>query len=213
MRKSSYLALSISAVLLSACATQGPESVKVEKKKGVTLIHHRRRTQDGAVDRIEAISPSGAYSSAEVKVYDIGRYVDSSGNVHDAHRVYRVEQSAHPNLMVSKAKVTSGPKSAALPANYVPTPEDQRINDAVTQAAQARQKFEQATKDLETRVKEDNNLRGQLSDEMEQNQKLRDQLNAGMSVSKTNPGAQSEAEKAAQAAADGLATWGKNAAQ
>jgi hypothetical protein len=43
---------------LAGCAA-GPESVTTEHKGKVTLVHHRRRTLKGLVDKIEAISAKG----------------------------------------------------------------------------------------------------------------------------------------------------------
>src|SRR6516225_7810627 len=145
--KMKYLVLSISLVTLAGCAT-GPEAVSVEKHKGVTIVHHRRHTSNGAVDRIEAISASGVYSQAEIHVYDVGRLVDANGNVQEAHRMYRVVQSSRPNLMLPRNTHPSGPRTAFTPPNYTPPPKDQRITDAVVGANRAKEKLEAATKEV-----------------------------------------------------------------
>jgi hypothetical protein len=210
-----HLVLSISLAVLSGCAATGPESVTVEKHKGVTVVHHRRHTGNGAVDRIEAISASGAYSSAEIKVYDVGRLVDSSGNVQEAHRMYRVEQSQRPNLMLPKSTHPTGPRTALSPPNYTPMPNDQRIADAVAEANKAKEKLEAATKEVQSRLQQDNVLRGELQDQIDENQRLRDQLNAGMNTPKHGgqQQSQSDAEKAARSGVDSLAAWGKQVQQ
>jgi hypothetical protein len=119
---------------LTSCSSTQPESVTFEKKKGVTIVHHRRRTSSGLVDRIDALGKNGAVSSAEIHVYDVGRYVDTSGNIHEAHQMYRVAQSSHPVLMLPKGTPPIGPKTVYTPPNYSPPPNDQRITDAVSEA-------------------------------------------------------------------------------
>jgi hypothetical protein len=208
-----HLVLSISLAVLSGCAATGPESVMVEKHKGVTVVHHRRHTSTGAVDRIEAISAGGAYSSAEIKVCDVGRYIDSSGNVHEVHQMYRVVQSERPNLMLPRKTHPTGPRTVFTPPNYTPPPNDQRITDAVAEANKAKEKLEAATREVQSRLQQDNVLRGELQDQIDENQRLRDQLNAGMNTPKHEAPGQSDAEKAAQSSADQLAAWGKQVQQ
>lgn len=203
----------ISAAALAGCAAPSYQSVTIEKKGKVTIVHHRRKTSNGAVDHIEAISASGAYSSADIHVYDVGRLVDSSGNVHEAHRMYRLEQSARPNLMLPKPTHPTGPRSVYTPTNYTPMPNDQRISDAVAEANKAKQRLDAATKEVQTRLQQDNALRGQLQDQIDENQQLRDQLNAGMATPKHQPQGQSDAEKAAQSSTDPLAAWGRQVQQ
>jgi hypothetical protein len=210
--KLKHLTLAISLTVLAGCAT-GPESVTVEKHKGVTVVHHRRHTSKGAIDRIEAISASGAYSSAEIKVYDVGRMIDSSGNVHEAHQIYRIVQSERPNLMLPRKTDPTGPRTVFTPPNYTPAPNDQRITDAVAEAHKAKEKLEAATKQVESRLQQDNVLRGELQDQIDENQRLRDQLNAGMATPKHQTPSQSDAEKAAQSGVESLAAWGKQVQQ
>ena len=92
-------------------------------------------------------------------------------------------------------------------------PNDQRINDAVTEANKAREKLEAATKEVQTRLQQDNVLRGELQDQVDENQRLRDQLNAGMNTPKHQAPAQSDAQKAAQSSVDALQAWGKQVQQ
>jgi hypothetical protein len=208
------LALSISLAALTGCAPIGPQSVSIEKKGKVTIVHHRRKTSNGAVDHIEAISASGAYSTAEVHVYDVGRLVDTSGNVHEAHRIYRLEQSPHPILMLPKGTHPTGPRTVFTPPNYTPPPNDQRITDAVAEANKAKEKLEATTKEVQSRLQQDNALRGELQDQIDENQRLRDQLNAGMATPKRSPApVQSDAQKAAQSSTDALAVWGRQVQQ
>src|SRR5208282_5782752 len=192
----------------AGCASAPHETVTIEKKKGVTLIHHRSLVGNGAKDRIEAVSANGSVSTAEIHVYDVGRYVDGSGNVHEAHKLYRTVQSQRPNLMLPR-KVTGGPRTVYTPPNYVPPPQDQRITDAVSEAQAAKQKLDDASKRLNERLAEDNTLAGQLQDAQTQNATLQAQLDAAMSSKRQSPPPQSDAQRAAQTSVDQLATWGR----
>ena len=205
------LSFIISVVALAGCATH--EDVSVEKHKGVTVVHHRRHTSNGAIDRIEAISASGAYSQAEIHVYDIGQLPHGEDGIDESHRSYRVVQSARPNVMLPKGTHPTGPRTVYTPPNYTPPPKDQRIDDAVAQANHAKEKLEAATKEIQGRLQQDNALRGELQDQIDENQRLRDQLNAGMNTPKHEAPKPSDAEKPAQAAIDPLAQWGKQIQQ
>src|SRR5207245_10150708 len=108
-------------------------------------------------------------------------------------------------------RVSGGPRTSYSPPNYSPPPNDQRITDAVAEAKQAKDNLDAATKKIEGRLKDDSALRGELQTEIEDNQRLRDQLNAGMATPKhgdQKQQGQSDAEKAAQAAVDPLQQWG-----
>ena len=210
--KIKYLVLSISLIALAGCAATAPQSVSIEKKGKVTIVHHRRKTSNGAVDHIETINASGAWSAADIHVYDVGRYIDSSGNVHEAHQMYRVVQSTRSNLMLSRNAHPTGPRTVFTSPNYTPPPKDQRINDAIAEAKAAKERLDAAAKKIESRVAEDNALRGELQTQIEQNQQLRDQLNAAMNTPK-HQAAQSDAEKSAQSSVDSLAGWGKQVQQ
>jgi hypothetical protein len=197
--------------VLAGCASSTKESVTWEKKKGVTIIHHRKRTSSGAlVDRIDALGKNGVVSRAEVHVYDVGRYVDSSGNLHEAHQLYRVAQSSHPLLMLPKSTRASGPKTVYTPPNYTPMPSDQRITDAIDEARKAKEKLEAEQKQIQDRLAQDNNLRGELQAQIDQNERLKAQIEAGMSTAKHSEQQHQEtdAEKAAQTAVDPLLQWG-----
>ena len=213
MRVSS-LAISLSLVSLAGCAST-PESVTTEHKGKVTIVHHRRRINNGLVDKIEAINPNGLVTQAEVHVYDIGRLPHGDDGVDEAHRYYRVVQSQRPNLMLSKGTHPTGPRTVYTPPNYVPPPKDERINDAVAEAKLAKEKLEAAAKQVQDRLKEDNNLRGELQAQIDENQRLQDQINAGMNTPKhsTQAPPQSDAQKAAEAAVDPLVQWGQNVQQ
>jgi hypothetical protein len=207
-----YLVLSISLAALVGCAT-APEAVSVEKRKGVTVVHHRRHTTNGAVDRIEAISANGAYSQAEIHVYDIGRLPHGDNGMDEAHRYYRVVQSERPNLMLPRKTHPGGPRTVFTPPNYTPPPQNQRVTDAVAAANEAKEKLEAATKEVQSRLQQDNVLRGELQAQIDENQRLRDQLNAGMNTPKHQASGQSDAEKAAQSGVESLAAWGKQVQQ
>ena len=213
MRVSS-LAISLAVVSVAGCAST-PESVTTEHKGKVTIVHHRRRTSNGLVDKIEAINPNGLVTEAEVHVYDIGRLPHGDDGVDEAHRYYRVVQSQRPNLMLPKGTHPTGPRTVYTPPNYVPPPKDERINDAVAEAKLAKEKLEAAAKQVQDRLKEDNNLRGELQAQIDENQRLQDQINAGMNTPKhsTQAPPQSDAQKAAEAAVDPLVQWGQNVQQ
>jgi hypothetical protein len=197
--------------VLAGCASSPTESVSWEKKNGVTIIHHRKRTFEGLVDRIDALGKNGVVSRAEIHVYDVGRYVDANGNMHEAHQIYRVEQSSHPLLMVPKGTHPSGPNTVYTPPNYTPMPNDQRINDAITETKKAKEKLEAEQKEIQNRLAQDNNLRSELQAQIDENERLREQIAAGMNTPKhqDQQQAQSAAEKAAQAAVDPLVQWGQ----
>jgi hypothetical protein len=192
---------------LAGCASV-PESVTTEHKGKVLIVHHRRQTNGGLVDRIEAINSKGVVSQAEVKVYDVGRYVDSNGNIHEAHQMYRVAQSAHAILSLPKGTHATGPRTVYTPPNYTPPPNDQRINDAVSEANKAKEKLEAAQKQVEQRLSEDNNLRGELQAQIDENERLKAQIEAGMSTKHGDQSPQTDAERAAAAAVDPLVEWG-----
>jgi hypothetical protein len=193
---------------LVGCSTTHQEAVSFEKKKGVILVHHRRKISGGLVDCIDALGKNGVVSSAEIHVYDVGRYIDSNGNIHEAHQVYRVAQSPHPILSLLKGTHATGPRTVYRPPNYTPPPNDQRINDAVGEANKAKEKLEAAQKQVEQRLNEDNNLRGALQQEIDENERLKAQIEAGMSTKHTDQAPQTDAEKGAASAIDPLVEWG-----
>jgi formiminotetrahydrofolate cyclodeaminase len=85
----------------------------------------------------------------------------------------------------------------------------------VAEAKLAKEKLEAAAKQVQDRLKEDNNLRGELQAQIDENQRLQDQINAGMNTPKhsTQAPPQSDAQKAAEAAVDPLVQWGQNVQQ
>jgi hypothetical protein len=91
-------------------------------------------------------------------------------------------------------------------------PKDQRITDAVAEANKAKEKLEAAEKQVQERLNQDNNLRGELQAQIDENERLKAQIEAGMSTKHTEP-AQTDAEKAAAAAVDPLVQWGKQVQQ
>ena len=122
--------------------------------------------------------------------------------------MYRVAQSSHPVLTLPKATHPSGPRTVYTPPNYAPPPKDQRITDAVAEANKAKEKLEAAERQVQERLNQDNNLRGELQAQIDENERLKAQIEAGMSAAKHNQPAQSDAEKAAAAAVDPLVEWG-----
>ena len=213
------LGISVLAVcLIAGCANQPHESLSVEHKGKVTIVHHRSRTANGARDKIEAISPNGVVSQAVVEVYDIGRLPDGHGGMNEAHRYYRVAQTPTFDLRLPSKSSTraSGPKTVFTPPNYSPAPKDQRINDAVAEAKEAKAKLDEARKNIEKRLAEDNNLRGQLQEVKDQNQQLTDQLAAAMNTPKREkPAPETDAQKAAESttAVSDLQKWGQQVQQ
>src|SRR5271166_2636882 len=212
------LSISVLAVcLIAGCASQ-PQSVTVEKKGSLTIVHHRSRSGNGAVDQIEAISAKGVVTTAEIRVYDLGRMPDGNGGMNEAHRYYRLVQSAHWNTNLPRASSTkaTGPKTVFTPPNYSPTPQSQRIDDAVAEAKEAKAKLDEARKNIEKRLAEDNNLRGQLQEVKDQNQQLTDQLAAAMNTPKREkPAPETDAQKAAESttAVSDLQKWGQQVQQ
>jgi hypothetical protein len=205
----SFIISGLAILSLAGCAA-GPESVTTEHKGKVTLVHHRRRTSNGLVDKIEAISAKGVVTQAEIHVYDVGRLPHGDNGMDEAHRYYRVVQSERPNLMLPKGAQPTGPKTVFAPPNYTPAPKDQRINDAVAEAKQAKEKLEMTAAEVQDRLKEDNNLRGELQTEIDENQRLQDQINAGFSAPQhEKPAPPNEAQKAAESAIDPLVQWGQ----
>jgi hypothetical protein len=204
-----FIISSLAVLSLAGCAS-GPESVTTEHKGKVTLVHHRRRTSNGLVDKIEAISAKGVVTQAEIHVYDVGRLPHGDNGMDEAHRYYRVVQSERPNLMLPKGTQPTGPKTVFTPPNYIPAPKDQRINDAFAEAKKAKEKLEAAAAQVQDRLKEDNNLRGELQAEIDENQRLQDQINAGFYTPQHEKLApQTEAQKAAESAIDPLVQWGQ----
>jgi len=198
---------------LASCSTTHQESVTWEKKKGVTVIHHRSRTSSGLVDRIDALGKNAIVSRAEIHVYDVGRLPHGENGMDEAHRYYRVVQSPRPILSLPKGAPAKGPRTVFTPPNYTPPPQDQRINDAVAEAKRAKEELEAAEKQVQERLNADNNLRGQLQAQIDENERLRAQIEAGMSTKHGDPSAQTDAEKAAAAAVDPLVQWGKQVQQ
>jgi hypothetical protein len=213
MGKQILLAVCLAGLCYLAGCASTPESVSTEHKGKVLIVHHRRHANGQLVDRIEAINSKGVVSQAEIHAYDVGRYVDSSGNIHEAHQMYRVAQSSHPVLMLPKGTRSSGPRTVYTPPNYSPLPKDQRITDAVSEADKAKEKLEAAEKQVQQRLNEDNNLRGELQAQIDENDRLKAQIEAGMSAKHPDQPVQSDAQKAAQADVDQLIQWGKGQQQ
>ena len=71
-------------------------------------------------------------------------------------------------------------------------------------------------KNIEKRLAEDNNLRGELQEVKDQNQQLTDQLSAAMNTPKREkPAAETDAQKAAESATavSDLQKWGQQVQQ
>src|SRR5260370_35960684 len=119
------LSISVLAVcLIAGCASQ-PESVTVEKKGSLTIVHHRSRRGNGAVDQIEAINAKGVVTTAEIHVYDLGRMPDGNGGMNEAHRYFLGGQWAHwkTNLPPATSPKATGPKTEFTPPKIFPHPQ------------------------------------------------------------------------------------------
>jgi hypothetical protein len=145
----------------------------------------------------------------DVHVYDVGRLPHGQGGMDEAHQYYRIEQSAHWDLRLpSKKTAASGPRSPFNPPTYQPPPKDQRVQDAVNAADQARlaaeeakRNFEATTDQVRERLKEDNQLKDALREQLETNRKLREQLE------QTQPKA-SPTPSQSTSSTDALRRWG-----
>jgi hypothetical protein len=200
------------ALCITSCATN-KETVYWERGKHSTItVHHVRKTNKGTSDRTEELTAK-VIEPGLVHAYDLGRMPDGTGGMSEAHRYYRVVQSESFDLRLPPASKLhpTGPKSVYTPPNYSPPPKDQRINDAVTEAHQAKDKLDSARGKIEEQIAQDNNLRGALQDQVDENEHLRQQLDSAMSARPPSAPAgtpQSDASKAGQQAADPLAQWG-----
>jgi hypothetical protein len=208
--------VSLTAVFLCGCAGTKETTFWERGKHNTVIVHHVHHTQKGTADRTEELTAK-VIDPAQIHTYDLGRMPDANGNVHEAHRYYVVTQSSHINLMLPPAKDLhpTGPRSIYTPPNYTPMPKDQRINDAVSEARQAKDKLDEARGKIDQQLANDNNLKGQLEQQSEQIQDLQSQLNSAMSTPTRSPapaagGQQSDASKAGTVAgSDPLALWGK----
>jgi hypothetical protein len=207
----SLLALS---VLFTGCAAQ-KETVTSEKKKGgVTVIHHRSKTSYGARDRIEAINAKGVVSLAEVKVYDVGRLPDGHGGMREAGRYYQIVKSPAFDLRLPQKgnNLASGPKTIFTPPNYTAPPNDQRVDDAVADAREAKRRLDEQQAKLSEEIAQVNVKKGELQNQIDRTQQIADQLRASFNTERKpkKEGPQTEAEKAAEGVgADNLADWGR----
>src|SRR5271163_2092744 len=141
------------ALLFSGCAAK--EQTYWEKKKGTIIVHHVRRTSNGTRDRTESLT-ANTVTPAEVHVYDLGRMPDGNGGMHEAHRYYRVVQSERFDVRLpaeGSVRLSKGPKSAFTPPNYSPPPKSQRINDALAEAKEAKDKLDEARGKIEQQLR------------------------------------------------------------
>jgi hypothetical protein len=159
------------AVCLCSCATK--EQTYWEKAgKRTIIVHHVRKVNGGLRDHVERLT-STTVRPAEIHVYDLGRMPDGQGGMHEAHEYYRVVQSESFDLRLppkGKAQVTRGPKTVFTPPNYSPPPKDQRINDAVNEANEARAQLEAARQRMEA----------ELLEVQEEKRRFQEQLDAAM---------------------------------
>jgi hypothetical protein len=198
------------AVCCSSCAQH--EQVFWSKKGSTIVVHHVTHTPKGAHDRIENLTTK-VVSPAEIHEYNLGRMPNEHGGMDEAHKYYRVVQSEAWDLRLpstGRARVTRGPKTVLTPPNYSPPPQDQRINDAVTDANDAKAKFDEERIKMQNQTAAD---QAQLEALQTQTADLATQLQSAMSgpqrtpVPATTPA--TDASKAGAQAADPLAQWGQ----
>ena len=205
--KRHILNTSILALLLAGCATH--EQVTAQQKKGLVVVHHRSIHGTKAVDRIETVNAKGVLSQAVVEVYDIGRLPDGHGGLTEAHRYYRVTQTPTFDLRLPRKSGTTGtgPRSVYTPPNYVPPPNDQRVNNAVAQAEKAKEQLQAVQKELQARLDQDNALREQLQNQVNTNEALMQQFQKAFPDSRAPPTSNSAAAKEAASDVDDLTKW------
>src|SRR5271165_4814257 len=140
----------------------------------------------------------------------------AGGNLSRMHKTEETAKESRLNFMYSHLRnrtLASGPKTVFTPPNYSPPPNDQRVDDAVESARQAKAKLDEQQKVLAEQINKDNALRGQLETQITANQLLADQLKAAFDtqkqVKRQDNAPETDAQKAAEGAADGLADWGK----
>ena len=201
------------ALVFSGCAAK--EQTYWEKKKGTIIVHHVRRTYKGARDRTESLT-ANTVTPAEIHVYDLGRMPDGNGGMHEAHRYYRVVQSERFDQRLpaeGSGRLSKGRKTVFTPPNYSPAPKSQRINDALAEAKEAKDKLDEARGKIEQQLTTDNDLRGELQTVIDENQRLQDQINAGFSAPQRaatpSPSPASKAAQAGSQVVDPLAQWGQ----
>src|SRR6202049_1124675 len=88
----SFIISGLAILSLAGCGS-GPESVPTEHKGKATLVHHRRRTSNGLVDKIEAISAKGVVTQAEIHVYDVGRLACALRNPRGRDSIVRLNHA------------------------------------------------------------------------------------------------------------------------
>jgi hypothetical protein len=209
------LSISLLGLALFFCGCAAKEQVYWEKKKGTVIVHHIRRTYNGTRDRTESLT-ANTVTPAEIHVYDLGRMPDGNGGMHEAHRFYRVVQSEMFDLRLpaeDSARLSKGPKTVFTPPNYSPPPKSQRINDALAEAKEAKDKLDGERGKIEQQLTSDNNLRGELQTVIDENQRLQDQINAGFSAPQRaatpSPSPASQAGQAGAQVVDPLVRWGQ----
>jgi hypothetical protein len=217
MRMKQLSGLLALAICLSACASK--ETTYWTKKGFTIVVHHVRHTPRGTRDRTEKLTAK-AMTPSEIHAYSVGRMPDDNGGMREAGTYYRVVQSETWDLRLpaeGKVRVTTGPKTALTPPTYSAPPKDQRINDAVADANQAKQLADEAKAKADDQLVNDNNLRGEVEDLSAQNQALREQVESAMSGPKrAGAPVSSPATPATQAgmqAGDPLVSWGQKQTQ
>jgi hypothetical protein len=213
--------LGISSVLLlglcvSSCANN--EQTYWEKgKKGTIIVHHVRHTPNGTRDRTERLT-SNAIRPAEVHAYDLGRMPDGSGWMHEAHEYYRVVQDETFDLRLpgeGNVRVSRGPKTVLTPPTYTPPPKSQRINDAVADAIDAKNKLDAERGKIDQQILDVNSQRGEIEALAAQYQQLQQQVNAAFGttgqapVAGASPTPATGPGQAGAQAVDPLAQWGQ----
>lgn len=212
------------AVCLVGCANQHPVTYwEKTKKSNKIVVHHVSRSFGRVHDRTEELTAK-VVTPSEIHVYDVGRLPDGNGGMSEAHRYFRVVQSEHFDLRLPETGKNwkygpkpTGPKRLFYAPTYTPPPKSERITDAVNreqekerqaedatrQAQSAKQQLEDEANKVKDRLNEDNNLRGELQNQLEVNQQLREQIERGFAAPSQAPATTSPPQPN-----DSLSVWG-----
>jgi hypothetical protein len=218
--KIKLLGLLLLGVCFSSCASK--ETVYWTKKGSSVAVHHISRTSKGTHERIEILTTK-VVTPAEIHEYNLGRMPNDHGGMDEAHRYYRVVQSESWDLRLpaeGRVRVTRGPKTVFTPPSYSPPPKDQRINDAVADANDAKEKLDAARAKAEEQTAEN---QAQLQALQAQTQDLAAQLQSAMSgpqrIAAPLPSptptdaAKAGAQAGGQPTSDPLVQWGQKQTQ
>jgi hypothetical protein len=189
-----HLFIFSSILALSGCAHHPQETWDEDGKKIVAYNNHSHHLPRVYADRKEGLT-SRTRTPGEIHSYDVGRLPRGNGGMDEAHRYYRVVQSDHWDLRLpSQVQNSGGAKTIFNPPTAQAPLNDERVTAQINEA-QARQreaieakgKLEGAADQLQKRMLEDNNLRGELIRQQEMNRELKEQIDRGFSSPSPSP--------------------------